>query len=82
MDLIEFDHAGSKAPPIDRLGAFPPWTDFSRKMIVLNWPMLLNNFLASPSFQTWMEGATLDVEALALHTFRPAAATVFFIWLI
>ncbi len=50
-------------PPIQRLGAFPIENFFPEKDR-LNLAMLLNNFLASPSFQTWMEGETLNISAL------------------
>ena len=50
-------------PPFDRLGAFPLESFFPEKD---RFPlaMLLNNFLASPSFQTWQTGEPLDVPAL------------------
>ena len=35
--------------------------------------MLLNNFLAAPAFQTWMEGQPLDVEKLLYHAGGQAA---------
>jgi len=50
-------------PPFDRLGAFPLESVYPKKERA-ELAMLLNNFLASPSFQTWMEGQTLDVGAL------------------
>ena len=62
MDLIELIMQ-VQSPPIDRLGAFP-MDRFFPENDRFELAMLLNNFLASPSFQTWMEGAALDVEAL------------------
>jgi hypothetical protein len=50
-------------PPFDRLGAFPLDTFFNEKDR-LGLAMLLNNFLASPSFQNWTEGLPLDFGAL------------------
>lgn len=50
-------------PSFDRLGAFPLESFFPRKDR-FELAMLLNNFLASPSFQTWLEGQSLDIPAL------------------
>lgn len=50
-------------PPIERLGAFPLDTFFPEKDRY-TLAMLLNNFLASPSFQIWMEGQNLDMSAM------------------
>ncbi|MEA4906091.1 MAG: type IV secretion system DNA-binding domain-containing protein [Anaerolineaceae bacterium] len=50
-------------PPMERLGAFPLNSFFPEKDR-LELAMLLNNFLASPSFQTWLEGQSLDVQSL------------------
>ncbi len=50
-------------PPFDRLGAFPINNFFPEKDRQAL-AVLLNNFLAAPSFQTWMEGQPLDVAAL------------------
>lgn len=51
------------APPFDRLGAFPLERFFPEKdRFAL--ALLLNNFLAAPSFQTWLEGQPLDVPTL------------------
>jgi len=50
-------------PPMDRLGAFPMESFFSEKDR-FDLALLLNNFLASPSFQVWQQGQPLDVGAL------------------
>ena len=50
-------------PPFARLGAFPVDSFFPAKDR-FDLAMLLNNFLAAPSFQTWLEGEPLDVAAL------------------
>ena len=50
-------------PPMERLGAFPLDSFFPVKDRT-ELAMLLNNFLASPSFNTWMEGQSLDVGQL------------------
>lgn len=47
-------------PPFDRLGAFAVDSFFPEKNR-MDLAMLLNNFLASPSFQVWQQGAGLDV---------------------
>ncbi|NPV84599.1 MAG: ATP-binding protein [Anaerolineae bacterium] len=47
-------------PPFDRLGAFAVDSFFPEKNR-MDLAMLLNNFLASPSFQVWQQGAALDV---------------------
>ncbi len=49
-------------PPFERLGAFPIDNLFPAKER-MDLAMLLNNFLASPSFQTWIEGVPLDVPS-------------------
>jgi hypothetical protein len=50
-------------PPFDRLGAFPLESFFPEKER-FNLSMVLNNFLASPSFQTWLEGQPLNMAEL------------------
>ena len=59
MDLI----LQVQKPPFDRLGAFPLENFFPEKDR-FELSMLLNNFLASPSFQTWLEGEPLDIGAM------------------
>lgn len=55
-----------QSPPFDRLGAFPLDRFFPEKdRFAL--ALLLNNFLAAPSFQPWLEGQPLEPENL-LHT--------------
>jgi len=50
-------------PPMERLGAFSMDSFFPEKDR-FELAMLLNNFLASPSFQVWQQGQPLDVQAL------------------
>lgn len=50
-------------PPMDRLGAFP-MDSFFPERDRFSLALLLNNFLASPSFQVWQQGQPLDVQAL------------------
>ncbi len=62
LDLIELI-LQVQNPPFERLGAFPVDNFFPEKSR-FDLAMLLNNFLATPSFQTWLEGQPLDVPAL------------------
>lgn len=50
-------------PPFDKLGAFPLNNFFPRKDRG-ELAMLLNNFLASPSFQSWIEGQPPDIQSM------------------
>jgi len=50
-------------PPFERLGAFPLDNFFPEKDR-FNLAILLNNFLASPSFQVWQQGTPLDAASL------------------
>ena len=49
-----------KSPPFERLGVFT-LDQFYPERERFNLAMLLNNFLAAPSFQSWMEGQPLDI---------------------
>ncbi len=53
----------TQKPPFERLGAFPVDSFFPEKDR-FELAMLLNNFLASPSFEVWREGQALEPEAL------------------
>jgi hypothetical protein len=50
-------------PPFDRLGAFPIDRLFPEKERFAL-AMKLNNFLASPSFQTWLQGQPLNIQEI------------------
>ncbi len=50
-------------PPFEKLGAFPLNNFFPQKDRA-ELAMLLNNFLASPSFQSWIEGQPLDIQSI------------------
>ena len=52
-----------QTPPFPRLGAFAVDNFFPKKER-FELAMLLNNFLAAPSFQSWLEGQSLDVPDL------------------
>ena len=50
-------------PPFDQLGAFG-LNDFFPKKERMDLAVLLNNVLASPSFQSWIKGAPLEIESM------------------
>ncbi len=50
-------------PPFERLGAFPV-NNFFPAQERFDLAMLLNNFLASPSFEVWREGVPLEIGEL------------------
>jgi len=50
-------------PQMERLGAFPVEKFFPEKER-FDLAMLLNNFLASPSFQVWQQGQPLNIQEL------------------
>ncbi|MDH3943715.1 MAG: DUF87 domain-containing protein [Anaerolineae bacterium] len=72
-----FEHAWSKGkdldlgelilqtqtPPIEKLGVFELEQFFPKKER-FELAMLLNNILAAPTFQTWIEGQPLDIDEL------------------
>ncbi len=62
LTLTDLIHHAQK-PPFDRLGAFPVDRFFPEKDR-FELSMLLNNFLAAPSFQVWQQGQSLDIEEL------------------
>jgi hypothetical protein len=87
-----FEHAWSQAqdldlselimqtqnPPFQKLGVFDVNTFFPEKdRFAL--AMLLNNILAAPAFQTWIEGAPLDVPALLFGPDGKPRHSVFYI---
>jgi hypothetical protein len=62
LDLTELI-LQTQTPPFEKLGVFPVeklFPEADRFQLA----MLLNNFLAAPSFQTWIEGQPLDAAAL------------------
>ena len=62
MDLLQLIRE-TQTPPFDNLGAFA-LNEFFPKKDRKELAMLLNNVLASPSFQSWIEGQPLDIEAM------------------
>ena len=53
----------TQTPPFDKLGAFPVDTFFPAKDR-MELAMVLNNILASPAFETWREGQSLDIGSM------------------
>jgi hypothetical protein len=62
LDMMELIRQ-TQNPPFDQLGAFS-LNDFFPRKDRSELAMLLNNFLASPSFQSWIEGESLDIERM------------------
>ncbi len=68
----------TQKPPFERLGAFPV-NSFYPEKDRFELSMLLNNFLASPSFQTWLEGTPLDIGAMLYTPEGKARHNIFYI---
>ncbi|MEW6179454.1 MAG: DUF87 domain-containing protein [Chloroflexota bacterium] len=77
LDLTELILQTQK-PPFDRLGAFPVDNFFPEKER-LSLAMLLNNFLASPSFEIWREGQPLNIERLLYSPTGKARHNIFYL---
>ena len=65
-------------PPFPKLGVFDIGTFFPDKDR-FELAMLLNNILAAPSFQTWIEGQLLDIQALLYGADGRPRHSVFYI---
>ncbi len=50
-----------QSPPFDKLGVFPV-AKFFPENDRYELAMMLNNFLAAPAFQTWLEGQPLEID--------------------
>ncbi len=74
MDLIR----QTQTPPFDQLGAFS-LNDFFPRKDRSELAMLLNNFLASPSFQSWIEGEPLDIERMLYSPDGKPRHTIFYL---
>lgn len=68
----------TQKPPIERLGAFPVETFFPEKDR-FELAMLLNNFLAAPSFETWLEGQPLDINAILFTEDKKPRHSIFYL---
>jgi hypothetical protein len=62
LDLATLINA-IQSPPVRQIGVFDVDTFFPEKER-FGLAMSLNNIIAAPSFQTWLQGAPLDVSAL------------------
>lgn len=65
-------------PPITKLGAFPIEKFFPKKERG-DLALLLNNVLASPSFQSWIEGQSLDIESFLYSPSGKPRQSVFYL---
>lgn len=65
-------------PPFQKLGVFDVNTFFPEKDR-FGLAMLLNNILAAPAFQTWIEGQPLDIGQLLYHPDGKPRHSVFYI---
>ncbi len=62
LDLTELI-LQTQTPPFANLGAFPVDTFFPAKDR-MELAMVLNNILASPAFESWREGETLNIQSM------------------
>jgi len=65
-------------PPFERLGAFPVNSFFPAKDR-FDLAMLLNNFLASPSFEVWREGVPMDIGNLLFSAAGKPRHNIFYL---
>ncbi len=65
-------------PPFEKLGVFDVNTFFPEKDR-FGLAMMLNNILASPAFQTWIEGEPLDIPSLLYTADGKPRHSVFYI---
>ncbi len=68
----------TQTPPFQRLGVFDVNTFFPEKDR-FTLAMLLNNILAAPAFQTWIEGQPLDIPSLLYGPDGKPRHSVFYI---
>ena len=68
----------TQTPPFTKLGVFDIETFFPQKDR-FELAMLLNNILASPAFQSWIEGEDLDISSLLYRKDGQPRHSVFYI---
>lgn len=68
----------TQTPPFDKLGAFPVDTFFPPKDRMAL-AMTLNNILASPAFQAWREGHSLDIHSLLFKADGTPRHSIFYL---
>ena len=67
-----------QSPPFDKLGVFT-LDQFYPEKERFSLAMLLNNFLAAPSFHTWLEGQPLDIGQLLFSKTGKPRHSVFYL---
>ena len=67
-----------QSPPFEKLGVFS-LDQFYPEKDRFELAMLLNNFLAAPAFQTWLEGQPLDIGKLLYSTEGKPRHSVFYL---
>ena len=67
-----------QSPPIEKLGVFTVDEYMSEKKRY-NLAMEMNNIIASPSFQSWMQGEPLDIQKLLYQPNGRPKVSVFYI---
>ena len=77
LDLLDLIRQ-TQTPPFDQLGAFS-LNDFFPKKDRSELAMRLNNFLASPSFQSWIEGQPLNIERMLYMPDGKPRHTIFYL---
>ncbi len=65
-------------PPMANLGAFP-MENFYPEKERFELALMLNNFLASPSFQVWQQGQTLDIGQILMAKSGKPRHAIFYI---
>jgi len=65
-------------PPMPNLGAFP-MDNFYPEKDRFDLALMLNNFLASPSFQIWQQGQTLDIGQILSSKSGKPRHSIFYI---
>ncbi|MCB8959001.1 MAG: DUF87 domain-containing protein [Ardenticatenales bacterium] len=68
----------TQSPPFEKLGVFDIERFFPEKDR-FELAMLLNNILAAPAFQAWIEGEPLDIQGLLYEPDGRARHTIFYI---
>ncbi|OJX44775.1 MAG: hypothetical protein BGO78_07140 [Chloroflexi bacterium 44-23] len=68
----------TQKPPFERLGAFPVEAFFPEKER-MGLAMRLNNFLASPSFQTWLQGQSLNIQEIYFTSSGKPRHSIFYL---
>jgi hypothetical protein len=67
-----------QTPPFDKLGAFPVDTFFPQKDR-MELAMVVNNILASPAFEAWREGQSLDIQSLLFTSQGTPRHSIFYL---